>query len=39
MHVGESLHEVELQTASGVALEFRALLDRVLLVQCLPYYG
>ncbi len=39
MRVGDVLPSVELRTANGEAVEMGAFLDRVLLVQCLRYYG
>lgn len=37
--VGDILPEVELHSADGASVELGAFLDRVLLVQCLRYYG
>lgn len=39
MNVGDTLPPVELRTAEGEAVELGRYLDRVLLVQCLRYYG
>lgn len=39
MRVGDILPTVELRTATGETVELGAFLDRMLLVQCLRYYG
>jgi hypothetical protein len=37
--VGDTLPDVQLRTATGEAVELGSFLDRLLLVQCLRYYG
>jgi len=37
--VGDRLPSVRLRTATGDEVELGSFLDRVLLVQCLRYYG
>ena len=39
MRIGDRLAKVELRTATGEAVEVGTMLDRVLLIQCLRYYG
>lgn len=39
MRIGDRLPNIELQAATGEPVEVGAFLDRVLLVQCLRYYG
>ena len=39
MRIGDSLPTVELRTAAGHAVELGTYLDRILVVQCLRYYG
>lgn len=39
MRIGDPLPTVELRTATGDAVELGAYLDRVLMIQCLRYYG
>lgn len=39
VRVGDRLPPVALRTASGEQVELAELCDRVLLVQCLRYYG
>lgn len=39
LRVGDLLPAVELRTATGERVELGAFLDRILLVQCLRYYG
>ena len=39
MRIGDTLPTIELRTATGDAVELAAMLDRVLLIQCLRYYG
>jgi hypothetical protein len=39
MDVGDTLPPVSLRTADGAEVELGRYLDRILIVQCLRYYG
>ncbi|MFN2503824.1 MAG: hypothetical protein ABR540_06275 [Acidimicrobiales bacterium] len=39
VRIGDSLPTDELRTAAGHAVDLGAYLDRILVIQCLRYYG
>lgn len=39
MNIGDRVPPITLRTADGAEVELGDYLDRVLLVQCLRYYG